>query len=71
MSEKLEKKMTQVKNSKSRQSVPNKKNYEQTTSRIQTPKHVNDEDGEINASDNDTKKTEHMVILSGHRIWTN
>ena len=55
MNEKLEKIMREVKNSRRTQSNPNSKNNGQTTSRIETPKHINNDDDEINASD-----TEHQ-----------
>ena len=43
--------MEQVKNSKMKQSFSNEKKCEQTTSRVETPKYTNNNDGEINASD--------------------
>ena len=46
MNEKLEEMMREVKNSKRTESVPNKKNCEQTTARKETPNHIDVEDGE-------------------------
>ena len=47
MNEKVEKMMREVKNSRRTQSIPNRKNNGQTTSRIETPKHINNDDGEL------------------------
>ena len=51
MNEKLERMMREVKNSRRTESIPSRKNNGQTTSRIETPKHIISNDGEINASD--------------------
>ena len=53
--------MREVKNSRRRQSVSNRKNSEQTTSRKETPKCINNNDGEINASD--THITVHRQVI--------
>ena len=50
VNEKLERMMRELKNSRRTQSIPRRKDNEQTTSRIEMPKHMNNGDGEINAS---------------------
>ena len=50
VNEKLERMMRELKNSRKTQSIPRRKDNEQTTSRIEMPKHMNNGDGEINAS---------------------
>ena len=55
MNEMLEKKR-EVKNSKRAQSIPRKRNNRQTMSIIETPKHINYDDGEINACDTETQE---------------
>ena len=58
MNKKLEQMMREVKNSNRTQSYPNRKNYEQNTSRIETPECTNDKDGETNAFDTDNQESE-------------
>ena len=53
MNEKLEKKMREIRNNRRTQSVSNKKGNGQTTSKIETPKHINNDDCETNAPDTD------------------
>ena len=55
MNEKLERMMREVKSSRTK-SIPRRKDNEQTTSRIATPKHINNDDGEINASDTENQE---------------
>ena len=47
--------MREVKNRRS-QSIPNRINNQKTTSRIETPKHINNNDGELNASDTEIQE---------------
>ena len=54
--EKLEKMMREMKNNRRMQSIPIKKNNGQTTSRIETPKHINNDNSEINASDTENQE---------------
>ena len=48
--------MREVKNSRRTQSIPKRKNNRKTTSRIETPKLINNNDGEINASDTEIQE---------------
>ena len=48
--------MREVKNRKRTQSFPSRKNNGQTTSRTEEPKHINCDDGEINACDTENQK---------------
>ena len=57
MNEKLEKMMREVKSSRRTQSFPIRKNNGQTTSRMETPKHINNNDGELNASDTENQES--------------
>ena len=56
MNKKLEGMMREVKNSRRIQSISSRKNNGQNTSRIETPKHINNDDGEINASDTENQE---------------
>ena len=56
MNEKVEKMMHKMKNSKTTQSVPTKKNFEPNTSYMETPKHTNNENGGLIASNMDYQK---------------
>ena len=63
MNEKKAKMMREVKNSRRAQSIHGRSNNGQTTSRRETPRHINNDDGEINASDHENKKRERRIIL--------
>ena len=54
--EKLEKMMREMKNNRRMQSIPIKKNNGQTTSRIETPKHINNDNSETNVSDTENQE---------------
>ena len=63
INEKLAKMIKEAMNSKRMQSIPKRKNHEQTTSRIdtsriETSKCINDKDGGINAVDTDNQENE-------------
>ena len=55
MIEKSEKLMREVKNNKRTQSVPNKRNYEQNTPKMEN-QNTNNEDGKTNASNVDNRE---------------
>ena len=56
MSDELERMMRELKNTRRTQSIPSRKDNGQTTSRIETPKHKNSNDGEINSSDTENQE---------------
>ena len=56
MNEKLEKMMTEMKNSRRAQSIPSKRYNAQTTSGIETSKHISNDEGEIYASDTENQE---------------
>ena len=56
MNENVQRMTREVKNSRRIQSIPRRKDTEQTTLRIETLKHMNNGDGEINASDTENQE---------------
>ena len=58
MDEKLEKKLKEMKNKRRTQSVPNRRYREQNTTRAETSKYANDEDGEENSSEPENQECE-------------
>ena len=71
MNEKLERMMREVKISRRTQSIPDSKDNGQTTSRIETPKHINSDDGEMTASDTEIQNTVCRIIVLGHQKQMN